>query len=154
MLIAEKWYSSGTFWGAAGVGAVLLAAVITAWVTVRVTNPKRRLLYAMPIVTRLVNDSPHIRQGLEVRWNGEQLDDPHVIEVHLISHSRRDIGNEDFNGLEPLRLDVGAPIIELLGTESWPESTRAPKLAIDGSALSIGPEPDRQGSDHGLHAPR
>ncbi|MEU5298636.1 hypothetical protein [Streptomyces umbrinus] len=77
--------------------------------------------------------------GLEVRRNGNALTDPHVLEIQLLNRGRRDITSSHFDAGQPIRLDVGLPIIELLTTTSEPTSLHPPTTVIDGTALKIGP---------------
>jgi hypothetical protein len=136
ILAAESWYVSGAFWvGVAGVAAVAVAA----WVGWAAVNPRRRLSYGMPVVTRLLNAGTDVRQSLEVRRGGVLLADPHVLEVVLISRGRLGIPSSAFDKDKPLTLDVGAPIIEVLQTTTTAGGA-VPGYGIDGSTLTIGPD--------------
>lgn len=136
---AENWYASGTFWTIVSVIVAVVGVAVTVWVTLRAAYPKRRLSYAMPVITPLLNAGQDVRHGLEVHRGGQILTDPHVLEVELVSQSRRDISNDNFNAGAPLRLDVGAPIIEILKTTSLPSDRGTPAVDIDGTTLRIGP---------------
>lgn len=134
-----EWYASGTVWGAAGVVAALLSIVVLAWVALRIAYPKRRLLYSMPVVTPLLNAGPDLPCDLEVRCGGAILRYPHVATVKLINKGRNDIRRDAFDGGEPLRLDVGATIIECLQIATWPSGRHKPLVKVQGSTLLIGP---------------
>jgi hypothetical protein len=132
-------YTSGAFWGvAAGVIVGLLGIAATVWVTLRAANPKRRLLYSMPVVTPLLNPRPNL-PDIEVRRAGNVLANPHVVSVQLTSRGRRDIAREAFDGEKPLCLDVGVPIVECLKVTTSPPDRLEPSWNIDGSRLLIGP---------------
>lgn len=135
----EQWYASGTFWTAIGAVAVLLSTVAIVWVTLRVANPKRRLLYSMPVITPLLNTRSDLPQDLEVRRGGVILRHPHLVNVELVNRGRLDIRRDAFDGGEPLRLDIGATIIECLKITTSPSDRPEPLVKIDGSALLIGP---------------
>lgn len=137
----ERWYASEIFWTAAtGIVAALIGAAAV-WVTVRVANPRRRLLYSMPTVTPLLNDTKHDLAGanLEVRRAGKVLSDPHVLGIRLVSRSSRDIPSAAFEREQPIQFDVGAQIVEVLQVASSPETTRCPDWTFEGSLISIGP---------------
>ena len=133
--------TSAVFWGpAAGVIAAVLTAAATVWVTLRAANPKRQLLYDMPVVTPLLNSRPDpLPQQLKVSYGTTELKFPHSVNVELTSRARRDITREAFDGGEPLRLDVGVPIVECLDVKTTPADQPEPSWTIDGSKLLIGP---------------
>jgi len=111
MIMAGQWYSSSTVLGVAGIAAVLAVGILTVWVTLRAANPNRRLDYSMTVAP-LLNT---VTGDVEITWQGEKLNNPHVLEIRLDSHSRRDIAPDDFAG-GPFQLDVGARIITILQT--------------------------------------
>lgn len=136
--IAGEWYTSETFWAAAGVFVAVVVAPVTVWVTVRVAHPKRRLWYSMPVITPLITSDTPVSSDLEVRLNGVALDEPHAVEVELACRGLRDIPSSAFDSGKPLRLDLGAPIVKVLNlkfyTNSYPLAWK-----IDGSILEIHP---------------
>lgn len=109
------------------------------WVAWRVAYPKRRLLYAMPVATRLLNAERDVRQGLEVRRGDQILSDPYVLEVTLVNQGRRDIPSSAFDQGRPLTLDVGVPVLDVLKTTSSP-GHGLPSVTVEGTALKIGPD--------------
>jgi hypothetical protein len=137
--IAEKWYASGTFWAATGVGVTLLVGVAAALVTYVVGFPKRRLLYGMPVMTRVLSTEADVQGDLELRRHGALLADPHVLEIRLIGRGRKDIPSSAYDGGEPIRLDVGVHIVKLLKSTTDSQSDPVPKVTIDGTSLTIGP---------------
>jgi len=137
-LAGSPLYTSGTFWAIVGVAAVLLIGIATIWVTLRVANPKRRLYYSMPVSTPLINRRPDLPPDIEVRRAGNILANPHLLSIELTSKGRQDIARQAFDG-EPLRLDVGAPIVECLTVTTSPSDRPDRAWTTDGSALLIGP---------------
>lgn len=133
MDIAAAWYTSGIFWAGAGVVVAVVAVAATVWVTLAVGFPRRRLYYG------LLAAPDGMRSDLELRHRGTLLADPHILTVELLSRGRKDITSDDFHDQQPLRLDVGARIVEVLKTASEPETVITPKVATDGTALEIGP---------------
>ncbi|MFF3326421.1 hypothetical protein [Streptomyces sp. NPDC002889] len=133
---AAPFYESGTFWAAAAVFATLGVGVGAMWATLRANNPKRRLAYWMGS-TRLVA-SDHL-DSLEIRRHGTFLSEPRVVRVQLVNTGRRDISSAAFDRDLPIVMDLGIPILELLGTESHPPISAAPEAAAQGTTLRIGP---------------
>src|ERR1022692_2874095 len=139
MNAAGGWYLSGTFWAAAGVVVAVLAAVAVVWVTLTVGFPRRRLYFGLRAAAPLLAAPAGIRSDLELRHRGTALADPRVVTVELVSRGRRDIPSEAFDSGQPLVLDVGAPIVEVLQVTSGPGILPAPRITPDGAALNIGP---------------
>src|ERR1019366_3821474 len=139
MTAAGGWYSSGTFWAAAGVVVAVLAAVAGVWVTLTVGFPRRRLYCGLRAAAPLLAAPAGIRGDLELLHRGTALADPRVVTVELVSRGRRDIPSEAYDDRQPLVLDVGARIVEVLQVTSGPGILPAPRITIDGAALNIGP---------------
>lgn len=137
--IAGGWYTSGTFWTGAGAVVALLGAVATVWVTFTVGSLRRRLHYGMQPAAPLLAAPDGMRSKLELHYDGLPLANPRVITVQLTSRSRKDIPSDAYNDGQPLRLDVGAPILEILQITSVPETYPLPSVITDGTALAIGP---------------
>jgi hypothetical protein len=155
MDVAAAFYTSGTFWAGAGVVVAVLAAVAVVWVTFTVGFPRRRLYYGIRDTAPLLAAPPGMRSNLELRHRrasadseaGDHADSdvwqilahPHVLTLGLVSRGRKDIPSDAYNDHEPLRLDVGARIVEVLQTTSKPETLAAPQITADGTSLEIGP---------------
>lgn len=139
MDVADAWYSSGTFLAGAGVVVSVLGTAAIVWVTFRVGLPRRRLYYGLKAAARLLTASPDMRSDLELRRRGEVLADPRVLTIELVSRGRRDIPSDAYNDHEPLRLDVGSRIVEILQVTSRPETLPIPQIIVDGASLNIGP---------------
>lgn len=133
MDVAAGWYTSGTFWSGAAVIVAILSTVILVWITVWVANPKHLLLFGMKTIP------PKKLQGA-TRSRMDSLSHPRVLEVQIISRGRRDIPSSAFDQGIPVRLDIGAQIVECLGSES-DDIARAyyPKFDPDGTWIDIGP---------------
>jgi hypothetical protein len=138
--VAGQWYASAAFADTVALIAIALVAMLVgARVAVSTGFPRRRLYWSMPVIAPLLSAPEGMRDDLELRRNGIPLRDPHLLEVHLASRSRRDISSDDFDSHEPLRLDVGANIVEILRTSSTPATPPAPDITHDTTALKIGP---------------
>jgi hypothetical protein len=132
-------YTNGTFWAGAGTVAGVVGTMAVIWVTLRVGSSKRRLLYSMPVVTPLLNERPGMPRDVEVRRAGQLLTYPQIVNIELTSRGRRDITRDAFDGGEPLRLDVGVPIVECLQVKISPSDRPEPLCKIDGAKLLVGP---------------
>jgi hypothetical protein len=137
MYLADPWYSSGTFWAAAGAVAVLVTGTIATFVAFRLANPVRRLECAMLAAPLLQQSAQEMPGTLQISWNGTELNNPHILEVNLTSRGRRDIASEDFD--QPLEFRVGAKILAVLRTASGPDSTTFRKVAFEDEILNVGP---------------
>jgi hypothetical protein len=61
------------------------------------------------------------------------------VEIAVLNQGRLDIPTTAFDARKPLRLDVGAPIIEVLATATVPTNRAVPAVHVDGTVLQIGP---------------
>jgi hypothetical protein len=157
MDVAAAFYTSGTFWAGAGVLAAVLGTVAVVWVTFTVGFPRRRLYYGMRAAAPLLTAPPGMRSDLELRHRGTPADrkggdhadagdgawqvlaDPRVLTLELVSRGRKDIPSDAYDDHQPLRLDVGARIVEVLQAISRPAAQPAPQITADGTSLRIGP---------------
>ncbi|WP_089316993.1 hypothetical protein [Actinomadura mexicana] len=141
MSIAGAWYSSGTFWTATGVVVTLLVGLGTGAVTYLTRFARQRLDYGLRTVAPLLTAPDGVRDDLELRHRGVKLERPYLTEVVLAGRGRRDIPRSAFDNGAPIRLNLGAAIVELLQvkTTDSASSTPPPPVATDAEALLIGP---------------
>ena len=134
---SAPWYSSATLWAAVAAVVAVIAFVVTIiqwWLSTR----RRVLLYSTPVVTSLLSArAPHMADGgMQVRFKGQPLTDPHLVTLRVESRSRKDISNRDFNASKPLVIGLGtsfaAPVSE-------PTKALVDKLDIENADISIGP---------------
>jgi hypothetical protein len=138
--MAGEWYTSEALWTAAAVIVTAVVGTVAMWIAYIVGFPRRRLLYWMPLMAPLVNAPGGTWTGdLEVRHRGKSLDEPYVLKVQLVSRGRKSIPSNSYDNGEPIRLDIGVTVIELLGTVSDPPVLPIPKIALNGTELRIGP---------------
>ncbi|WP_437065421.1 hypothetical protein [Streptomyces sp. enrichment culture] len=67
------------------------------------------------------------------------LADPRLVRVQIVNTSRRDVSSAAFDGSNSIKMDLGQPVLEILGTESNPTDAALPQVTVDGSELHIGP---------------
>ena len=137
MNLADLWYSSGTFWAAAGVIAVLGTGVAATIVSFWLANPIRRLDCLMSAAPLLKGAALEMPGNLHITWDGVELKDPHILELTLTSRGRRDISKDDFE--QPLEFRVGAEIKAILRAASGPDSETFRAVTFKDDTLSIGP---------------
>jgi hypothetical protein len=136
--LADQFYSSGTFWAASGTLAGIVVGVVSILVIWRQGNPVRSLRYGMSSSALLPGATQKMPGTLEVTWDGAVVQDPHVLELTLISRGRRDIASEDFDN-QPLQFNVGARILAVIKTSCTPEPAAFHAFALDGDVLKVGP---------------
>jgi hypothetical protein len=136
----ESFYVSGGFWVAVvSVAVTIIAATLGMWITWRADNPKQRLLFGMPVSTRLINADGDVRQELEVRRDDQVLTDPHIVEITLLNQGRRDIASSVFDQGRPLVLDVGVAVLDILKVTTT-SAHAVPITSVDGTSLRVGPD--------------
>lgn len=86
--------------------SVAVASLIVGIVTYLRANPKRVLEYGYRVLP-LVTARGSVRKRLTVHFDGEELSNPHVIEIILRSDGRSDIAVESFSGGQDLVFDIG-----------------------------------------------
>lgn len=91
----------------------------------------------MTSVSRLV-DRDKISGAIEVRRNGDLLEDPYVATLTLRNSGRLDVAKAKFEGI-PLRFDLGTTILEILEKVSAPAGLAAPEVHKDGSVIVFEP---------------
>jgi hypothetical protein len=133
----SPFYASGTFWAAAGTIVGVASIVVIALVTLRAANPRRRLWYSISSATPLVAREQDVARELVIFYRGDQLDLPHTANINLISRGRLDIPRTAFDG-QPLRLDMGAPIVAILAIVTARDRI-LPSVRSEASTLAIGP---------------
>jgi hypothetical protein len=117
----------------------VLGGAAAVWVTLAVGFPRRRLFYRMRAVAPLLV-TPADRHGdVELLYCGTRLTDARALTIELISRGRKDIPSDAYNDGQPIRLDVGAHIIEVLQIASEPETLPRPQVSANGTSLMIGP---------------
>ncbi|WP_433236338.1 hypothetical protein [Actinomadura nitritigenes] len=139
--VAGSWYNSGTFWTGAGVVVALLVGIATVAVTYLTRFARQRLECSLRTVAPLLTAPDAVRDELEVLHRGVKLEHPYMAEVVLAGSGRRDIPRADFDNGDPIRLDLGTPIVKLLRVQATDSAsaTPAPPVRVDGTALLVGP---------------
>jgi pentapeptide repeat protein len=144
LVLADAWYSSGTFWGAASAIAVTAFGILGIFISYRQANPIQRLGYGMSQAPLLQDSAQALPTDLKIAWQNEELRDPHIVEISIISNGRQDISPEDFQG-QPLEFRLeGAEVRDILRTSNSPGSAPPPHAAIEDGVLMVGPSSIRR----------
>jgi hypothetical protein len=140
VLASGSVHISANFLAGAGV-AVAVAAVLISILLWRLGSPRRLLTYMLAADTPLLTRGARRLAGdeLDVSLGGQALTDPHVIAIQVASRSRRDIRAADFDDQEPLKLDMGTPVLKML--RCYTGGPDMPRIQVDvqDSKLAIGP---------------
>ncbi|MGW2599275.1 hypothetical protein [Streptomyces klenkii] len=138
MTLADKWSDPAIVVGVVAMvvsGALALAAIVVAR---RAAFPKRRLTYQLPKPARILAGASGVSPGrLVVMHEGSVLDDPYVAEVVVANAGRRDIPSSSFDGGNPMFLDLGVPIIEILDTTRLGPTHALLTATVSGSTLVV-----------------
>ncbi|MEU0190133.1 hypothetical protein ABZ250_09790 [Streptomyces afghaniensis] len=137
---ASPWYESGTFWSIS-VGAVVAAgaAVLGAWATLRAATSKGRLTYCLRKNIALLNADDQIPISLSVVHGSTSVQNPRLVEIQVRNEGRRDIVAGDFHGAIPIKFNLGAPVVALLGIDRHPEVAPEPDVTHEETFLKINP---------------
>ncbi|SFK60097.1 hypothetical protein [Streptomyces pini] len=125
-------------WAAAAVFATIGVGIGAMWATLRASNPKRCITYWTGD-TPLLRSHQRLEGGLQVSRNGRTLADPRLVHIRITNTSRRDVPSAAFDRGEPIKVDIGKPILEVLGTETDPADAAPPQKSVAGTELRIGP---------------
>ncbi|MWA08115.1 hypothetical protein [Streptomyces sp. BA2] len=136
--VTGPFWTSGTFWGAAGVIVAMVSGVAAVWATLQSAHPKRQLVYDYE-VTSIVTRNHTLANTLELRRNGELLINPHVVRIDIRNTGRRDIPSAAFDSEMPVCFNLGAQILEVLDVHSHSAEAQPPRYEIVGQEVHIRP---------------
>lgn len=131
----QTWIDNNT--GLIAVLALAVAVVaipVTVWATRRWGNRRGRLIVGWESVRMVTGTSV---KGVEVRLDGKEIEDPHLVTVDLYNAGPNDISRSSFDGARPLQAAlVGAKSIDLV----VPFDDQFPHMLADnGATLLLGP---------------
>jgi len=112
MVASGPLYTSAAVIGWAGV-LVVVVSIIAGFLMWRLGIPRRKLMYSAEITSLIATSRVGPDPKLSVVYDGTAITDPYLISLRLESRSRRDIGNDDFNGGDPLVFDLQAPTAQI-----------------------------------------
>jgi len=96
--------------------------------------PKKRIYFGLSDVADLL-----LSEKLNLQYERTQLSAPHTVTVVIESDGRNSVQRDDFDNGEPLVLQLGADILEVIRASSSPAHYRVPLAVIEGQSLHIGP---------------
>jgi hypothetical protein len=140
MYTAGQWYTSGTFYGAASLIAIVLIGLLTVWVTYSVGVIKKRLTYTLVQTIPLVTATSTIpKEDLQVLYRGASLAEPRIVALRLSNQGSRDIRSDDFDQGKPLEIEVGAHIVTQLSMKPKPPDTHISGLRFENTKVIVEP---------------
>jgi hypothetical protein len=131
-------YTVGAFWTSLGALVVAIASglvgAIIAWLQLR--PAKARLTYGIPYATALLSSTV---AKVRVLHENNDLNDPYIVKLRLVSSGRHSIRSSHFDGNRPLRLPLDARPVAVLSIRTRPREYVAPDLLLDEHEVQIMP---------------
>jgi hypothetical protein len=128
------------FWLTVVLAIVAIAAGIVAFLTLRAGRARKRLLFSIISRSQLLAAPVAMRDDLQIRYQEEELNNPHVVAIELANTGTSFIGSDAFDNKRSLQFDVKVPIIKVLTVEHTPTSAPAPVITAEGSTIELHPE--------------
>ena len=119
MKVASDGFWSSPLWVPLGVFVALLVGVPVVWLTWRLVFARMRLSYSV-LQTPLMERSKFGSQLRVIYGEGEherQLNRARVVRLRFVSRSVRDIPTAAFDDGTPLIVDLGTPVLAILGDQ-------------------------------------
>jgi hypothetical protein len=119
----------------------LVAIVVTAYFaqkTLRV-NRRRLTVAALPPAPLLTSHSQGLA-NLQLTWNGTLLTDAHIVTFMLDNYGRAAIDSSSFDRGRPIRLNLSAPVVEVMSVSLRPKSASEFAHAWEENSVTIGPD--------------
>jgi hypothetical protein len=120
----------------------IVVAVIAGYLTWKTIPPKRQLSLSLTTARLLTNAAGSV--GSEIRIVHTRLGDlrsPSVVWISLVNTGRADVASSHFDSGQPLRLDLGTPILQRLEpvSEGGAPGSQPPSVAVQNSTILVGP---------------
>lgn len=130
----NPWYNSTWF----GTLAAITIGLILIYFTIRLL-PKRRMYYGMELITSLLKAPSDTKDDLQLHYKNKLLNRPYIVRINIALRGRKDLASGDYDNAQPLQLDLGSQIIELLEVTSKPTTAPAPTINQKETSIQIGP---------------
>jgi hypothetical protein len=146
MHVASNGILSSPVWVPLGVFVALLVGVPVIWLTWRLVFARMRLSYSV-LQTPLMVRSEFGSQLRVIYGEGDrerQLGQARVVRLRLTSRSVKDIPTAAFDDGAPLIVDLGTPVLAILGGEEPSQSSGLP-ITDDGDRVRIAPRLIKKG---------
>jgi hypothetical protein len=120
----------------------IFVAVIAGYFTWKTIPPKRQLSLSLTTARLLTNAAGSV--GSDIRIVHSKLGNlrsPSVAWISLVNSGRADVASSHFDGDQPLRLDLGTPILQQLEpvSEGGGPGSQPPSIAFENSTVLVGP---------------
>jgi hypothetical protein len=137
--MADAWYLTDPFWGAAGAIAVIVFGTIGIVRAYLEAHPIQRLSYETSQASLLPDSGQAASSDLKMMWKSTVVRNPHIVEIAIITHGRQDIRRQDFDD-QPLEFRLeGAEFLAILRTANSPASAAIPNAVVEKNVFKIGP---------------
>jgi hypothetical protein len=138
MLLASGNWATSPLWIPLGVFVAIIVGAATVWLTYKLVFSRQRLDYSS-FVSPLVARKAELADQLRIFYSsGEKaLEEPQFVQVRLTCRSAKDIGRNDFDGLRPLIIEMGVPVVAILSDSGTPTSGLDAKRS--GTQIQVGP---------------
>lgn len=144
-VVADAWYDAGSTGLIATVILGVLGIAVAVWAAFRAAKPRQELAYEVRAIVPLLNPSAADVPYVDIYYDGEEVNHPHVVELHLHNRGSRDIATAQFDQDRAFVVDVGGLIKTVLNTVTVPSHYKAARLEADGSSLRVGPDLIKKG---------
>lgn len=131
--LSGGWYIGPYFAATMALASVLFGG-LAVWVALAVF--RRGLHVSMPLVAPMRRDRPvSTSRARQLMVYG----DPYLMLIRLTARGLNSIRSADFDGGKDLVIDVGVPIVELLGCWAEPDEAPRPQAWCAGTTLHVQP---------------
>ncbi|MFC5179477.1 hypothetical protein [Nocardioides taihuensis] len=118
----------------------LVAAALGAFFAYRALFPAARALDVTVLPSRSLLDTGTSANRFELRVDGETIEpDPHMVTVVVTAKGRHDIASSNFEAGRPLHLEIGSPVVKVLGVTATPQRGTTPPVTANGEGIDLGP---------------
>jgi hypothetical protein len=100
-------------------------------------EPRRSITYGISVTPLLSAD--HGVADVEIRRAGVLLHKPHIARVLIGVRGNVDIQRQHFDNAQPLKIRLGARVIDILDIDSSPEGIQTPDVVTYNDSIHIGP---------------
>lgn len=142
MNIAGSWYTSDTFWAAAGFVGVVVFGALTVVVTYLVGSTHRELTYLVVSNAPLLGRITHASR-LRVIYGNYHVPNPRIVTIRLTARGRKDICSSDFSQDKPLTFDLGRPVINVFVSDDTAQEV----TTAHANTVEFGPTLIRKGQN-------
>lgn len=135
MYLASGNWTSWPGWGPLGVIVAIVVGALLIWLTWKLVFSHQQLYYSVQM-TPLVGRGSGFTSRLRIYYGGAEtpLAKPVAVGIRFASRSAKDIPTAAFDDRKPIALDLGIPVVAILG-----DVTSSETIAYSDNKVFIGP---------------